>query len=96
MGLGGTTVTTQCKLIANEYYPGDKVEIKIICDNTKCKSAVRNFKFKLYRTLRYKDCITGNFDSFEMLIRTVKEKGCAAFEMLNRDFYFAIPLTFED
>ena len=23
MGLGGTTVTTQCELIQNEFYPGD-------------------------------------------------------------------------
>jgi hypothetical protein len=75
-------------LTQNEFYPGDKVPIKIICDNKNCKSAVKNFKFKLYRTIRAKDSITGRFDSYETKISQVKEKGCKAGEMLQRDFLY--------
>ena len=95
-GFGSTTVTTQCVLVQNEYYPGDSVIIKIICDNRACKSAVRNFKFKLYRTTRHKHRVSGNFDSTETKIRQVKENGCKAGELLERDFVFNIPMTMED
>lgn len=70
--------------------------IKIICDNRACKSAVRNFKFKLYRIIRRKHSISGNFDAYEKKISQVKESGCKAGELLEKDFFFNIPMTVED
>lgn len=95
-GFGSTTVTTQCVLVQNEYYPGDQVIIKIICDNRGCKSAVRNYKFKLYRITRHKHRVTGVVDKNESKLRQVKEKGCNAGEMLEKDFLFNIPMQLED
>lgn len=62
--------------------------IKIECDNRPSKSAVRNFKFKLYRTIRHKNIVTGQMESYETCIKSVKEKGCAAYEHMKRDFKF--------
>jgi hypothetical protein len=64
----------------NEFYPGDKIPIKIICDNRKCTSAVRSFKFKLYRSLKYRHPISGSFDEYDFEISQTKEKGVAANE----------------
>lgn len=68
-GFGNVEVTTQCLLEQNQFYPGERVKIKIICDNKNCKSAVRNFKFKLYRTIRAKDSCMGNMETTETKIR---------------------------
>lgn len=33
----------------NQFYGGDECQVKIICDNEKCKDAVKSFKLKLKR-----------------------------------------------
>jgi len=96
LGFGNTEVTTQCVLTQNEFYPGNKIPIKIICDNKPSKCAVKNFKFKLYRLIRAKQSITGTFDTTEKKICQVKESGCKAGELFQRDFLFEIPMKTKD
>jgi len=94
--LGSTEVTTKCLLAYHEFYPGDPIPIKIACDNRASKYAVRNFKFKLYRTIRHKNIITGKMESTETNIKVVKEKGCEAGVMFEKDYEYLIPATLED
>ena len=53
-GLGiklfGTSVSTfEVTFTKNVYYPGEKVVVTINCDNSKCKTAVKCYKMKLFR-----------------------------------------------
>jgi hypothetical protein len=34
-----------------QFYPGDKCEVKIICDNSNCSLAVKSFKIKFKRKI---------------------------------------------
>lgn len=46
-------MSTSCKakvyLKQNQYLSGDKIEVRMECDNSKCDKDVKSFKFKLYR-----------------------------------------------
>ena len=48
-GIAKTRAITQIIFENNEYYVGDKIRVKIICDNSKCSNKVKEFKLKLYR-----------------------------------------------
>ena len=34
-----------------QYFTGDKCEVRLICDNSNCSSAVKSFKIKLERKI---------------------------------------------
>lgn len=95
-GFGNVEVTTQCLLEQNQFYPGERVKIKILCDNKNSKSAVRNFKFKLYRTIRAKDSCLGTLDTTETKICQTKVEGCGAGVRFEKEYFFDIPMTLED
>ena len=48
-GIAKTRAITQIIFENNEYYVGDKIHVKIICDNSKCSNKVKEFKLKLHR-----------------------------------------------
>ena len=49
MGFGGSTCITEVIFDRNQYYVGDKCSVKIVCDNSKCSTAIKSFKIKLKR-----------------------------------------------
>lgn len=49
MGLGGDPCLTSVTFERNQYYGGDKVTVRIDCDNSKCSTAVKSFKLKFKR-----------------------------------------------
>ena len=49
MGLGGDYATTEIVFDRNQFYAGDTVNVRIICDNSQCSTAIKSFKFKLKR-----------------------------------------------
>ena len=65
------------------------------CDNQKCKTAIRNFKFKLYRQLVSKDSHTGNQRVTEEKIFAKKEPGLEGNKSTKREFVFEIPKEFQ-
>ena len=50
LGMGTTQCFTEMFFDRNEYHLGEVAHVKIICDNSKCKKAVKEFKLKLSRT----------------------------------------------
>ena len=49
MGFKKSECITRVTFAANCYEPGQKIRLKIECDNTKCSHAVKSFKVKLQR-----------------------------------------------
>ena len=87
-----------CKVSFNKniYYPGERVQIGIDCDNTKCKTSVKSYKFKLFRQLRCREGVSGHFDSFEECIHSVKEPGCKGNTREKKTYNFELPLLEPD
>lgn len=52
---------------------------------------MRNFKFKLYRTIRHKNIRTGKWEEMETTFNAVKEKGCEAGVMFEKEYEYKIP-----
>jgi len=65
--------------------------LTVKCDNSKCKTAIRNFKFKLFRQLTSKDAQTGSFKVLEEKIFAKKEPGIEGNKTTKREFVFDIP-----
>jgi len=59
LGFGASSSKSEVKFDKNVFYPGEDIKVTIKTDNSKCKWPIRNFKFKLYRQLVYKDAQTG-------------------------------------
>ena len=68
------------------------VQIGIDCDNTKCKTKVKNYKFKLFRQLRCRESVSGNFDQHEFCVKSVKETGCEGKMRDTKTFSFELPM----
>ena len=49
LGIGGSRSVTQVVFNQQQYYPGDKCVVNLLCDNSNCSSAVKSFKIKLKR-----------------------------------------------
>jgi len=102
MGLGGDPVITYVVFERNQYYPGDKVNVKIICDNTKCGTAVKSFKLKFKRKVFM---IGERLDSNGVRVQTLNKQskylyqhkdvdhGCAAKTKVERLMSFDIPMV---
>ena len=65
---------------------GEKVNIYIDCDNSKVSKDVKSYKFKLFRSLRCREAVSGHYDTFTTLLKTVKEPGCAAGKSEQKTF----------
>jgi len=60
-GIGASKSISIITFPRNEFYPGDEIEVKINCDNSRCGKAIKTFKFKIYRQLICRDAVTKNF-----------------------------------
>lgn len=47
--MGSDICLTTVHLSQNEFFSGQKAQVRLQCDNTKCSKGIRSFKFKLYR-----------------------------------------------
>jgi hypothetical protein len=65
----------------------------MLCDNTKSKYDIRNFKFKLFRQVVSKDPQTGVNTVTETVVFSKKEPGLGANKSSKREFAFEIPST---
>ena len=72
-GLGGSQSITNVVFDKQQYYPGEKVEVKLDCDNSKCSSAVKSFKIKLKRKIFARGSRTSTSDESDIeLLKTSK------------------------
>jgi len=51
MGWGAEFCSSKIVFDKNQYLPGEKAKVKILCDNRKCAKPVQSFKFKLKRKI---------------------------------------------
>ena len=91
----GSKSTTEIYIQQNQFYTGEQIKVTIKCDNSKCKTAIRNFKFKLFRQILSKDSHTGNQKVTEEKIFAKKEPGVEGNKSTKRDFVFDIPKEFK-
>lgn len=96
LGIGGTKSTTTITFIQNQFYPGEQLRILLESDNSKCKTSIKNFKFKCFRIITQKDAITGEKKTSEQKVFAYKEAGVAAGKNTKREFVFDIPLTIKE
>lgn len=102
MGWGSEYCTSRVIFEKNQYLPGEKAKVKIICDNSKCKKAVQSFKFKLKRKITIegvsKDLgidMTQNTTT-NTYLTSYKFTGCKGKETVERDFEIDIPAVDTD
>lgn len=90
LGIATTNSNSTIIFDKNEYYVGEKVHVRIICDNTNCKKAVRGFKLKLHRHYVGKD--NGAWStSGASYISFLKAPGCPAKTKVEREYSIDIP-----
>ena len=70
--------------------------IGIDCDNSKCKTGVKSYKFKLFRQLRCRESHSGHFDTWEHHVHSVKEPGCKGNTRETKTFNFELPMCEPD
>ena len=87
----GSKSTTEVFVQQNQLYPGEQIKVTVKCDNSKCKTAIRNFKFKLFRQLTSQDAHTGHPKVTEERIFAKKEPGVEGNKSTKREFVFEIP-----
>lgn len=75
MGILGSKSTTEVYFTQNQFYLGEQLKVTIKCDNSKCRTAIRSFKFKLYRQLTSMDAHSGHSKVTEEKIFAKKEEG---------------------
>ena len=90
LGISKTSATTEIIFENNEYYVGDKINVKIICNNSSCSKAVKEFKLKLYRFYSVKD-ENGHKRSGTDQVEVFKAPGCPAKTKVERDYTIKIP-----
>ena len=96
LGMGGSKSTSTITFVQNQFYPGEQLRFLLECDNSKCKVAVKNFKFKCFRIITQKDPLSGDIKTSEQKVFAFKEAGIAANKSTRREFVFDIPLTIKE
>ena len=76
---GRTEVICDVKVDRNWYYPQEKINLELDCDNSNCSKAVKYFKLRLVRQLRCRSAITGKFETFISHLKYTKYDGMAAY-----------------
>ena len=96
LGLGATKFSAEVLFEKNEFYSNDKLRLRVTCDNSECRKAVKEFKIKLFRS--YNITADGNQAVFPCktkkegatskgmgYVGKVKFPGCNAKEKVVRD-----------
>ena len=47
LGMGKKESISQITLDKDQFFPGETINVKILCDNSKCSKAVKEFKSKI-------------------------------------------------
>lgn len=89
--LGFRTTEARSTIIFDRfvYSLGQRANIKIICDNSNCAKAVKEFKIKLLRQFTgtdYHETIKS-----QSYVNVLRDPGCPAHTKVERDYYFTIP-----
>lgn len=99
-GLGGDMCFTDVIFEKNQYYGGEKINVKILCDNMKCSTAVKSFKLKFKRkTFMLAERMTGTGERVQSLCKVSKylyqhkdvDHGCGPKSKVERVLTFDIP-----
>lgn len=77
----------------NEYYPGETINVRYVCDNSQCDKAVKNFKVKLQRRHFGKDLTGWATESAEYIETTVVKAECPAKSKKDCIVSIQIPTT---
>lgn len=105
MGLGGKPSITDIIFDRNQYYTGDKVNVKVVCDNSQCNTGVKSFKIKLKRKVYIRATrLTGFNEQQTELLKTSKylyqfkdtQHGCGPRQKVERNLSFDIPTVDPD
>ena len=89
MGLKTTKTQTTVIFDRKVYFLGQTVNIKIICDNSNCAKAVKEFKIKLHRG--YSGTDSSNTITVDSCVHVLRDGGCPAHTKVERDYSFTIP-----
>ena len=92
-GIGSKEALTTIIFEKNEYYLGEKARVKIICDNSHSKNAVKHFKLKLHRKFIGFDNENQAtlFSHYCAVLKT--DNGCPAKTKVERELEIIIPQT---
>ena len=93
---GQTEAICDVKVNRNWYYPGEQIDVILDCDNSQCSKAIKSYKLKLFRQLRCRGAISGQFDTFVSLLKKKTFPGCAAQATDNRVISFDLPVMEKD
>ena len=92
LGFGKTQAQTSIIFDRSNYIIGQTASVRIICDNSRCAKAVKEFKIKIYRQL-----IAGSFNIWKLIkngyVAVQKFPGCSAHTKSERNFLLKIPDT---
>ena len=78
MGFGGSKSISIIDFHKNVFYPGEDINITINSDNSRCSKPIRNYKFKLFRQVIFKDALSGENVITETKVFAIKEPAIAA------------------
>ena len=90
LGVGKSRSLTEIFLERNEFYIGEKINIKIKCDNSKCHKAIKDFKLKLNR-VHLGRAINGQRTQGVEYIHVLKAGGCPARAKIEKKLTIDIP-----
>ena len=72
-----------------QYSPGEQIKFTLECDNSQCKSGVKNFKIKLLR--KWIGFVGEVMSQKSEYLKVLKVEGTPAKTWLKRGFEFTIP-----
>ena len=93
---GSSVSTFEVTFPRNTYYPGEKVAVSINCDNSKCKTPVKCYKMKLFRTVRHRDGVSGHFEDKTTLVASMKSPGIGGGKKDTRTIELELPKAEKD
>ena len=74
--------------------PGEELAVNIECDNSQCKSAIKSFKLKLYRTVTF--VIDNQQKQIHEFVTQVKLPGCSKKSSVVKEYSMEVPALERD
>ena len=91
LGMGTSECISDIIFEQNEYYIGDTARVRIICDNSKCKKAVRGFKLKLKCKTVGRDTNDFHQTYHSFYVEVLKAAGCPENSKTDKWYQIKIP-----
>jgi len=89
--MGKSESTTEFTFEKNEFFPGEKANVRVVCDNSGCSKAVKSFKFKVHRAYKAFSHKKEHYSHAENYLSAIKEAGCGAKSKVDKVFKISIP-----